>query len=152
MTNEKLAKQAGDRVSGMGIRPMSAFDVQRFISSTYAPVFKTVREMRDALKRYALARWIIVILAKPSPSPTPTWRSKMMYEIIECKNHAGEWLVEKVCEEGEVFMARFSGPDAFLRASAYKRAMNTPPPTETSVSQMFWVFLKSLFSPTGTSK
>ena len=43
----------------------------------------------------------------------------MKTEVAECKIHCGEWLVETIGSDGEVYMARFSGPDSELRAKRY---------------------------------
>jgi len=36
----------------------------------------------------------------------------MIYEISERKNAPGEWGVERIGGDGEVYMAIFSGPEA----------------------------------------
>ena len=46
-------------------------------------------------------------------------RTEMKTEVAECKLHNGEWLVETIGSDGEVYMARFSGPDSELRARRY---------------------------------
>jgi hypothetical protein len=44
---------------------------------------------------------------------------RLRYEIIESSQHPGHWHVEAIDEEGRVFVAVFSGPDAQKRAAEY---------------------------------
>ena len=43
----------------------------------------------------------------------------MTYEVAESKNCAGEWRVEAINPEGEVYVTLFSGPIAKERAKEY---------------------------------
>lgn len=43
----------------------------------------------------------------------------MNTEVAECNIYKGEWLVETIGSDGEVYMARFSGPDSESRARRY---------------------------------
>jgi len=45
----------------------------------------------------------------------------MIYEISERKNAPGEWGVERIGGDGEVYMAIFSGPEAKERAENYAK-------------------------------
>ena len=45
----------------------------------------------------------------------------MTYEISERKNVPGEWGVERIGGDGEIYMAIFSGPEAKKRAESYAK-------------------------------
>jgi len=45
----------------------------------------------------------------------------MTYEISERENAPGEWGVERIGGDGEVYMAIFSGPEARERAESYAK-------------------------------
>lgn len=49
----------------------------------------------------------------------------MKYELSERKNAPGEWGVEAIGSDGEIYMAIFSGPEAEERARAYVEAAET---------------------------
>jgi hypothetical protein len=51
----------------------------------------------------------------------------MQYEAIPARDTAGEWVVEAINHDndGEVYMARFSGPHAEDRANEYAAWKNS---------------------------
>ncbi len=43
----------------------------------------------------------------------------MMYEVIEHREYPGVFHVELIGEDGEIYVAAFSGPKAQIRANEY---------------------------------
>jgi len=43
----------------------------------------------------------------------------MQYEVAESRGYPNQWHVEAVGEDGEVYVAIFSGPEARTRAEEY---------------------------------
>ena len=55
---------------------------------------------------------------------------KLDYEVVQDRNSAEEWRVEAIDYEndGQVYVAIFSGPSAKTRAEEYARFAETQPP------------------------
>lgn len=47
----------------------------------------------------------------------------MKHETIESRDYPGHWHVEAIHDDGSVYVAVFSGPDAKERAAEYERFM-----------------------------
>jgi hypothetical protein len=59
----------------------------------------------------------------------------MNYETKESRDFKDHWHVEAIDEEGRVFVAIFSGPDAQERAIEYAKLKNSASKTMTSKAQ-----------------
>ncbi len=62
----------------------------------------------------------------------PQMESSLVYEVQECKFYPGEWIAETIDyeDEGNCYMARFTGQNAEERAKEYgdfkNRSKSTP--------------------------
>ena len=76
----------------------------------------------EALRRgkeiVRLQAWLDRCSIHQAPSDVPR-RAPMFYEAFEDKRCAGDWRVEAVNAEGEVYVVIFSGPEACVRAAEY---------------------------------